>query len=126
MRRSHPGIVRRLLRELSHAHLLLGKDAPLERAIQPTWTGPIVAIPPGRGACTIATTNRRLTWTRVFSESFIRLRCFLLLNGSTQSASAFAWNLNSFGVIRKNCGIAKGARIKFLVGDTLQESSRRA
>src|SRR5215472_10011007 len=31
--------------ERSRTHLSLGKDAPLERAIQPPWTGPIVAIP---------------------------------------------------------------------------------
>jgi len=33
------------LYEHSRTHLSLGKDAPLERAIQPPWTGPIVAIP---------------------------------------------------------------------------------
>ena len=31
--------------ERSRTHLSLGKDAPLERDIQPHWTGPIVAIP---------------------------------------------------------------------------------
>ena len=31
--------------ERSRTHLSLGKDAPLERDIQPQWTGPIVAIP---------------------------------------------------------------------------------
>ena len=31
--------------ERSRTHLSLGKDAPLERAIQPPWMGPIVAIP---------------------------------------------------------------------------------
>jgi putative transposase len=31
--------------ESSRTHLSLGKDAPLARAIQPLWTGPIVAIP---------------------------------------------------------------------------------
>jgi|SRR5215472_5420543 len=31
--------------ERSRTHLALGKDAPLERAIQPSWTGPIVEIP---------------------------------------------------------------------------------
>ena len=31
--------------ERSGTHLSLGKDAPLERAIQPLSTGPIVAIP---------------------------------------------------------------------------------
>jgi len=31
--------------ERSRTHLSLGKDAPLERVIQPPWTGPIVAIP---------------------------------------------------------------------------------
>jgi hypothetical protein len=31
--------------ESSRTHLSLGKDAPLERAIQPPWTVPIVAIP---------------------------------------------------------------------------------
>jgi len=31
--------------ERSRTHLSLGKDAPLARAIQLPWTGPIVAIP---------------------------------------------------------------------------------
>ena len=31
--------------EHSRTHLALGKDAPLARAIQPPWTGPIVEIP---------------------------------------------------------------------------------
>ena len=31
--------------ERSRTHLSLGKNAPLARAIQPPWTGPIVAIP---------------------------------------------------------------------------------
>jgi putative transposase len=35
--------------ERSRTHLSLGKDAPLARAIQPPWTGPIVAIPQVEG-----------------------------------------------------------------------------
>ena len=66
--------------ESSRTHLSLGKDAPLERAIQPLWTGPIVAIPQVGGLHHPLRTNRCVNRTRFFTRILHSHALFLQLN----------------------------------------------
>jgi len=65
--------------ERSRTHLSLGNDAPLQRAIQPPWAGPIVVIPQV-GGLHHRYANCSLKRTRFFTRILHSLTLLLYLN----------------------------------------------